>query len=280
MLSVILGLIILLLLSLNIILGNEQDSIKKRIKKLVAAGALSLACAIVFNYIEPLLPDMTEVLPWTSTGEETGQNLAETETADDADDQQEQEEKTSEYTGFTSFISILILKEGDVDESSYTAKYTGTHYFYANTSSNVDVMLEIYDSDGNMLYRSKNEIYADLEEDMTYTVSTGYVNGACSGTVNIVEPSQIKDLGESVMGVIVSDATIDRYYFKPTTTKLYTLKVRTSNEFHLVVRISDREGNSLNYGTDEVSMVLDSLNTYIISIEYVDGLSAYELTVE
>ena len=187
----------------------------------------------------------------------------------------------TDITGKSS-ISGSITYQDQKDKYHYTAPTSGTYRFDTNLSAGGEVRIRISGENGKSLNYGTNGLTIDLEAGKTYILSAEYRNGPCDYTINIGTPIAVTDITgkHSISGSITYQDQKDKYRYTASTSGTYRFDTNLSAGGEVQVRISGENGKSLNYGTNGLTIHLDAGKTYLLSIEYRNGLCDYELFIE
>lgn len=178
-------------------------------------------------------------------------------------------------------ISGNITYKSQNDRYKYTVYYGGIYRFDVNLSSGSEVRVRISGENGNSLNDGINGLTMELEEGKTYILSIEYRNGPCSYTVGIGVPNAVTDItgSQSVVGSITYQDQEDQYYYTAPISGTYRFDTELSAGAEVQIRISGANGNSLNYGTNALTMELEAGKIYILSVEYKNGICDYKMYV-
>ena len=178
-------------------------------------------------------------------------------------------------------ISGSITYQDQKDKFYYTAPTSGTYHFDTDLSAGGGVYVRISGENGNSLNYASDALTIDLEAGKTYILSVEYRTGSCDYTVNIGIPIPITNIsGESyISGSITYQDQKDKYYYTAPTSGTYHFDTDLSAGGGVYVRISGENGNSLNYGSNALTIELEAGKTYILSVEYRTGSCNYEVFI-
>ena len=187
----------------------------------------------------------------------------------------------SDMTGNTS-ISGKINFQDQKDRYYYTAPTNGTYRFDSNLSAGGEVRVRISGENGNSINYATNALTIDLEAGKTYILSVEYRNGPCDYDISVGVPIPITNITgySSVTGNITYQDQKDKYYYTAPISGTYCFNTNLSAGGEVRVRISGENGNSLNYGTNTLTMNLEAGKTYILSVEYRNAPCSYVVLFE
>lgn len=186
-----------------------------------------------------------------------------------------------DITGNT-VISGNILYKDQKDKYIYTAPISGTYRFDTDLSSGGEVVVRISGENGNQIDYNWNCLTIDLEAGKTYILSIEYRSGVCDYIVNIGVPNLIKDITGTtgVSGNITYKDQKDKYIYVAPVNGTYYFNTNLSSGGSVLIRINGENGKMIDYGRNSMKQDFEAGKTYIISVEYYDGLCSYDLFVE
>ena len=187
---------------------------------------------------------------------------------------------TVDITGSTSASGSITYKD-QKDRYRYTALTGGTYRFSTDLSAGGAVRVRISGENNRSIDSGTNALTIDLEQGKTYILSIEYQNDPCDYTVNIGVPIPLSDIsGEtSVSGQITFQDQKNRYYYTAPVSGTYRFDANLSAGGQVRVRISGENGNSINYGTNALTIDLEAGKTYILGIEYRNGPCDYVVSI-
>ncbi len=181
-----------------------------------------------------------------------------------------------DITGNTSVTGNIAFQD-QKNRYYYTAPTSGTYRFDSNLSAGGEVRVRISGKNGNSIHDGTNALTIDLEAGKTYILSVEYRNGPCDYDIRIGVPIPITNITgrSSVSGNITYQDQTDKYYYTPSVSGTYCFRTNLSAGGEVRIRISGENGNSLNYGTNTLTMNLEAGKTYILSVEYRNAPCSY-----
>lgn len=187
----------------------------------------------------------------------------------------------SDKTGKTS-ISGKITYQDQKDQYRYTTSTSGTYRFDTNLSAAGEVRVQIFGENGKSINYGINSLTIELEAGKTYILSVEYRNGPCDYDISIGVPIPITNITgySSVSGNITYQDQKDKYYYTAPVSGTYCFNTNLSAGGEVRIRISGENGNSLNYGTNTLTMNLEGGKTYILSVEYRNAPCSYIVLLE
>lgn len=231
-------------------------------------------------------PKQTEI--GTGSSGELGNDEDETNNADNTDNMEilppKENSKLTQMDDISDLRSIngSLVKENQKDEYVYVAPTDGTYRFYADLSSGGEILIRLCDENGESLNYGTNALTIDLEAGKTYILSVEYRNGPCDYDISVGVPIPITNITgySSVTGNITYQDQKDKYYYTAPISGTYCFNTNLSAGGEVRVRISGENGNSLNYGTNTLTMNLEAGKTYILSVEYRNAPCSYVVLFE
>ena len=184
----------------------------------------------------------------------------------------------ADVTGMSSFQG-KIQKKAQEDQYRYTASVSGAYRFDTDLSSGGQVRVEIRGENGVALDYGTNGLTIDLTAGKSYILSIGYRNGPCDYQVSIGVPKEIQDItGASVVsGRITYRGQNDNYRYTAPVSGTYRFDTKVDAAAKVNVQISGENGNSIEDGINVLNIDLEAGKTYLLSVEYNNGPSDYEI---
>lgn len=163
----------------------------------------------------------------------------------------------------------------------YTAPVSGTYRFDTNRSSGSDVTVRVSGENGKSIDYNTNSLSIELEANKTYIISIDYRNSPCNYTLNIGVPKAIEDISglSWILGSITYKDQKDQYIYTAPVNGTYRFETDRDAGSNVTVRIRGENGNSIDYGTNSISINLEAGKTYIINIEYRDSVCDYTMFI-
>ena len=105
------------------------------------------------------------------------------------------------------------------------------------------------------------------------------------GTIPSKENSRLTKMDDisdlrSINGSLVKENQKDEYVYVAPTDGTYRFYADLSSGGEVLIRLSDENGESLNYGTNALTIDLDAKKTYILSVEYRNAPCSYIVLLE
>lgn len=189
----------------------------------------------------------------------------------------------SEITDITgsTLIEGNIVYQDQINKYQYTASVSGTYRMDADVSAGGEVRLRISGENENSINYATNGLTIDLEKGKTYILSVEYLNGPCDYAVAIGVPIPITDVEGNgpLYGSITYQDQRDKYRYTAPVSGTYRLDTDLSSGGEIRIRISGENENSINYGTNGLTIDLEKGETYIISAEYINGTCDYIISI-
>lgn len=203
------------------------------------------------------------------------------------DDDSVETDNTDNYINQLVDITAANSASGSLTESGqkdcyrYTALIGGTYRFSTDRSAGGAARVRISGENNRSIDSGTNALTIDLEQGKTYILSIEYQNDPCDYTVNIGVPVPLSDIsGEtSVSGQITFQDQKNRYYYTAPVSGTYRFDANLSAGGQVRVRISGENGNSIDYGTNALTIDLEAGKTYILGIEYRNGPCDYVVSI-
>ena len=163
----------------------------------------------------------------------------------------------------------------------YTAPVSGIYRFDTNRSSGSDVTVRVSGENGNGIDYNTNSLSIELEANKTYIISIDYRNSPCNYTLYIGVPKAIEDISglSWILGSITYKNQKDQYIYTASVNGTYRFETDRDAGSNVTVRIRGESGNSIDYGTNSISINLEAGKTYIIDIEYKDSICDYTMSI-
>ncbi len=222
-------------------------------------------------------PHSTEQ-PSSETIAETTKPPATTEAPTQASTEAPTQPVAADITGMSSFQG-KIQKKAQEDQYKYTASVSGTYRFDTDLSSGGQVRVEISGENGAALKDGTNGLTVDLTAGKTYILSIGYRNGPCDYQISIGVPKEVQDItGASVVpGRITYRGQNDNYRYTAPVSGTYRFDIKVDAAAKVNVQINGENGNSIKDGVNVLNIDLEAGKTYLLSVEYNNGPSDYEI---
>lgn len=178
-------------------------------------------------------------------------------------------------------VSGSIVREEESDRYTYIAPTDGTYHFSSDLSSGGEIRISMSGENDELINYGVNELSIDLEAKKEYILSIEYQNGPCDYIVNIGVPAAVTDITESqsASGNISYPDQKDKYYYTAPVEGIYRFDTDRTAGGEVRIELFGENGNSISYGTNALSIVLEEGKTYILSIEYLNGSCEYKLNI-
>lgn len=272
--------VVIVILLIGICVGLQQvaqKGIKRALLTICATIVFSIISSLTYDWIKPYLPLPENGNPTPSSSSSSVENgavddTAPSETTSPIAEHTPSGHNENDITGKTS-VSGTIGYEGQINTYSFIAQIEGTYRFDVDLNAGVEVRVRICGENGNTINYGTNGLSIDLEAEKTYVLSIEYINGTCDYDISIGIPYEITNItgNTSVDGSITYQDQANRYRYTAPVSGTYRFDADVSAGGEVRLRISGENGNSLNYGTNGLTIDLDKGKTYLLSIEYMNG---------
>lgn len=178
-------------------------------------------------------------------------------------------------------VSGEICYQDQENKYRYTASVFGRYRFDTDLSAGGEVLIRVSGENGNFIQDGINGMTIELDQGKTYIVSVAYRNGPCDYKLKIGVPLEITDVTgcSTFSGNITYQDQQNKYLYTASASGTYHITTQLEDAGRVTVRVSGKNDISLMSGTNEVTIDLEEGKTYLLGVEYLDGVYAYQVLI-